>query len=180
MLVPADTPCPDCGHPRRNHTLGDLLSGGERCSECDCSIPIAHNRLDWDPDAAPQPFDWSSALELVVLMVEMQTSFTEFVLGARPPYLLAPDELEDLSAIDRAVRDLWARYVPANPAQQRFSTVAEENAAVDAYENDKARLRDHLRNLAATEAWRKDFASTDHPVIDRVQSIVASRQAGSR
>ncbi len=126
----------------------------------------------------PQPFDWSEALELIVLMTEMETSCTEFVLGAQPPFALAPDELEDLSIVDRTVRDLWARYRPATPLRHRFATIAEENAAVDTYEAEKERLRELLRHLIADDSWRAQFSIADHAAIELVRSIVVSRNAG--
>jgi len=179
MLVPGDSACPACGHPRRNHDFGNLVGGVERCDQCECTIPVAQVHFEWYPNAEPQPFDWSSALDMIVLMVEMETSCTEFVLGATPSFAIAPDELQDLSNVERTVRDIWTRYVPPSPALRKFSPVAAENAAVDAYENSKAQLRDALRNVVSDDGWRDHFSTADHAAIERVRAIITSRQAGA-
>lgn len=135
------------------------------------------HEFEWDADGAPNAFDWSSALEWIVVMVEMQPSCTEFVLGARPPFALAPDELEDLAIVDRTLRDLWQRYAPRSPSRQPFTTIAEENAAVDAYEAAKAELREVLSTLPTNERWRNLFVSLDHPAVETVRSIMKRRIA---
>jgi hypothetical protein len=77
------------------------------------------------------------------------------------------------------VRDLWARYRPPSPALLRFSTVADENAAVDEFEKKKERLREVLRHLSDDDSWREAFAPSDHSAIERIRSILSLRIAGS-
>ena len=130
--------------------------------------------------ADPQPFEWSDALDVIVLMTEMETGYTEFVLGAQPPFAIAPDELQDLARADSIVRDLWARYRPAPPARHRFATIGDENAAVDAYEAEKERLRELLRHLTRDDRWRTELAPGDHAAIEELRSIILSRVSGAR
>lgn len=176
MPVPGESPCPLCGHPRRSPAFGDVVGGGgERSSECECSIPIVQPHLEWDPNAEPQAIDWSSALDFILLMVEMGTSCTEFVLGATPAFAIAPDELQDLAIAEQIVRDMWARYLPATPALRTYSSVAAENAAVDAYENAKAQLGDALRNIPSSDSWRNEFSILDHAAIEQLRRIITAR-----
>jgi hypothetical protein len=174
MLVPQDSPCPNCGHPRRDHDIG-RDPDGEKCAHCDCTIPIEYATFDWDPNEPPDPFNWTGALEFIVVFLDMiQVSFSDFIANARPGFKMTQEERDDLLALDAIVRNLWQKVVPQKPkpAGRENSDVQAENAAVDEYEAHKDVLKSALANLTTTDDWRTVFPEDLHGEIERARAIL--------
>jgi hypothetical protein len=173
MLVPQESPCPNCGHRRRDHDLG---GDGEKCAHCDCTIPFRDvQTVEWDPDAPPDPFNWTGALDFIVLFLQMfDASFAHFIEEAHPGFKMTQGERDDLLALDAIVRNLWQKVVPQKPrpAGRGKSDVRAENAAVDEYEAGKETIMNALRNLTATEDWRTVFPEDLHGEIERARAIL--------
>src|ERR1700737_4088575 len=163
MLVPQESPCPECGHPRRDHHVSSSSPLGEKCRQCACVIPIAVNEFVGDPNAAPERFDWGSAIDLLVATIPVVPLFSDILPSGRPGYAITPREIDDLRTVEYIVRDIWNRYAPRRPSlDRRVATVAEENAAVDRYESEKESLKRLLGNLTANEEWRQALPPIAH------------------
>ena len=174
MLVPQDTPCPECSHPRGDHQLTTAF--GEECTVCGCTATWVDNAIVWDPSAAPTPFDWTFALITFFMFIEEEEFYTDTIDRWRPGYALQSGEIEDLRAVEGLVRDLWKRYAPPKPkpADLTVRSVAEENAAVDRYEQEKDHFWGAIIRLLVTDEWRSYFPAREHPAIESVRQIIVA------
>ena len=134
MLIPQESPCPECGHARRDHEFGSFDAAGfERCNHCGCTATTIDNAIVLDLDAPPHPFDWTLALATFVMELESEDGlFIDTIEKWEPGYTLQPGEREDLRSVELIVRGLWMRHKPKKPGppELRARNVAEENAAV--------------------------------------------------
>jgi hypothetical protein len=117
MLVPQNSPCPECSHPRGDHDIRFAAGGGEQCKHCGCTATtIRTDPIFWNPDAPPKPFDWNFALVTFLMELEGDEGlFTDTIERWRPGYELAAGEREELRSLELLVRELWARYSPREP-----------------------------------------------------------------
>jgi hypothetical protein len=176
MLVPQNSPCPECGHARRDHELSLSAGGGELCKRCGCTATtIDTTPVFVDPSAPPGPFDWNFALGTFVMELESDEGlFTDTIDRWRPAYELAPGELEELRDVEMLVRELVRRYGPTKPRPASIGglNVAEENAAVDEYQNASNNLKGVILRLAVTNEWQSYFPASEHAKINRARSII--------
>src|SRR5688572_6647290 len=102
MLVAQDSPCPECGHPRRDHEVSVDAGGGERCRQCGCTATtIFTEPIFWDPNGPEHPFDWNFALLTFVMELESDEGlFTDSIEKWRPAYALAPGERDELREVE--------------------------------------------------------------------------------
>ena len=177
MLIPQESPCPECGHARRDHEFSFDAPGFERCNHCGCTATTIDNAIVLDLDAPPHPFDWTLALATFVMEIESEDGlFIDTIEKWEPGYTLQPGEREDLRSVELIVRGLWMRHKPKKPAppELRARNVAEENAAVDRYESEKMHLQGVILRLVATDEWRSYFAADEHEAIQQARRIIRS------
>jgi hypothetical protein len=176
MLVPQNSPCPECSHPRGDHDIRFAAGGGEQCKHCGCTATtIRTDPIFWNPDAPPKPFDWNFALVTFLMELEGDEGlFTDTIERWRPGYELAAGEREELRSLELLVRELWARYSPREPlrADVHGRNINEENAAVDECEAASNTLKGVILRLAVSDEWRSYFPASEHEKIDRARQLI--------
>ena len=80
----------------------------------------------------------------------------------------------DVDLKELLVRDLWKRYAPKKPGPAVLTArnVAEENATVDRYEREAARLKTAILRLVVTDEWRTTFPAAEHERIEQARRVI--------
>jgi hypothetical protein len=173
MLVPQDSPCDECGHPRIDHEF-TLEVWSERCLQCGCTIEVIPTLGEWNPDAPPRAYDWRFAIISFLMDIEDESLYTDTVHRWRPGFSLTAAEVEELRRVEVGIRDLWRRYSPERPrpASYGIHDVTAENESVDRFEKAKGMLWGVIARLAISDEWRSFFPEAEHPRIEALREVL--------